>query len=389
MLQLKGRRYDTGEPVCVSVDGTRIASVDPAWPAGAAEDWPYIAPGLFDLQVNGYGGVWFSNTALTPAQVIEAIRPYFSFGVTRLFPTLVTNSFEGLAKGFAAIRTACESAPWVNRMVIGCHLEGPYISSEDGPRGAHPKQHVRAADWNEFCKLQEISGNRIRLVTIAAEVPNAVEFIRKAVASKVTIAIGHTAANSEQIEAAVDAGARLSTHLGNGAHGTIRRHPNYIWDQLGESRLTASLITDGCHLPPGVIRSMVRGKSPQQTVITCDATGWAGCKPGRYENELGKVDVLEDGRVVVAGQDQILAGSGSGTDTCVVRMMEATGLGLRDAIDMACRNPTRLVGFDEISLRRGSQADLFLFRYPAANGRFDVLATLSAGELQFGSLPDR
>ena len=103
-------------------------------------------------------------------------------------------------------------------MVCGCHLEGPYISAEDGPRGAHPREHVRHADWNEFQQLQEISGNRIKLVTLAPEVDGALDFIRTAVASGVVISIGHTAASPEQIRAAVDAGARLRrTHLGNGS----------------------------------------------------------------------------------------------------------------------------------------------------------------------------
>src|SRR6185295_16579422 len=145
-------------------------------------------------------------------------------------------------------------------------------------------------DWDEFSELQRVSGDRIRLVTIAPEVRHAVEFIRRAVDSGVRIAIGHTAATADQIGAAVNAGATLSTHLGNGAHPIMRRHPNYIWEQLGEPRLAASIITDGQHLPDSVIRSIVRAKSVRQTIVTCDASGWAGCAPGTYENDLGRVE---------------------------------------------------------------------------------------------------
>lgn len=381
------RRYDTGEPVRMTLAGDRIDSILPARPDKSADDWPLVAPGLFDLQINGYGGVWFADRTLTADKVVAAIRPYFAHGVTHLCPTLITCSHEAFAAGFAAIRQACEREAWVNRMVVGCHQEGPFLSGEDGPRGAHPKQHIRPADWSEFCELQKISGNRIRLVTIAPEVPHAIEFIRRAVETGVVIAIGHTAATEEQIQAAVETGAKLSTHLGNGAHPIIRRHPNYIWEQLGESRLAASIITDGQHLPPSVVRSIVRAKGLSQTIVTCDAAGWAGCAPGVYENELGKVEVLTDGRIVVAGQDQILAGSSAATDACVANVVTFGAGTLRDAIDMACRNPTRLFGDPERRLMAGNPADLILFRHDAARSRLNILATIAAGELRHGRWP--
>jgi N-acetylglucosamine-6-phosphate deacetylase len=228
MLTLNARRYDNDEPVRIDIHGERIAAVTPALPDGDISDWPYVAPGLFDLQINGYRGIWFSDAELTPEMVVAAVEPYFQFGVTRLFPTLITNSFEGLAGGLAAIRTACERLPWLEQVVAGCHVEGPYLSGEDGPRGAHPKQHIRDPNWDEFQKLQAISGGRIKLFTIAPEKSGAADFIRRAVASGVTISIGHTAANGEQIRAAVDAGATLSTHLGNGAHAVLPRHPKCL-----------------------------------------------------------------------------------------------------------------------------------------------------------------
>jgi N-acetylglucosamine-6-phosphate deacetylase len=387
-FSINARRYDTGEAVRIAIDGDRIDTIEPAWPEGPIADWPFVAPGLFDLQINGYGGVWFSDPKLTPEKVIAAIEPYFGHGVTRLCPTLITNSHEALAAGFTAIRNACEQHPWLDRVVAGCHLEGPYLSGEDGPRGAHPKAHIRPADWDEFCDLQKQSGGRIRLVTIAPEVPNAIEFIRRAVETGVRIAIGHTAATAHQIRAGVEAGATLSTHLGNGAHPIIRRHPNYIWEQLGDSRLSASLITDGHHLPDSVIRSMVHAKSVQHTIITCDASGWAGCAPGVYENELGQVEVLADGRIVVAARKErdILAGSGAATDHCVSHAVACGAVTLREAIDMACRNPTRFFGWPEQSLRPGHAADLFVYRLTEGGPRFQVVATISAGVVQYGKV---
>jgi N-acetylglucosamine-6-phosphate deacetylase len=386
-MRITARNYENGEPICITVAGERIASVEPA-PTGAGQnELPYVAPGLFDLQINGYGGTWFSKVGLTPDEVAAVLEAFFACGVTRLCPTLVTASFETLESGFSAIRKACERDAWVDRMVPGCHLEGPYISPEDGPRGAHPLAQVRPPDWDEFCRLQQASGGRIRLVTLAPESKGAVEFIRKAVASGVVVSIGHTAASGEQIAAAVEAGARLSTHLGNGAHGTLRRHPNYIWEQLGDDRLQASLITDGHHLPPSVVRSMIRAKGPENIIITCDASGLAGCPPGLYDDGAVPSEILEDGRIVVAGQRQLLAGSGSMTSQCVARAMDMAGLSLCQAIDMAGVHPARLLGFDEIRLRRGLRADLFLFRHSGKDDDFDVVATVAAGVLRFGAIP--
>ena len=385
-MQIFGRRYENGEPVCITIQGERIRSVEPAFPSKDAGEWPWIAPGFFDLQINGHAGTWFSKEGLTADEVIATLEPHFRFGITRMCPTLVTNSFEALASGFRAIDQACRREAWVEKMVPGCHLEGPYISAEDGPRGAHPLEHVRAADWDEFCRLQEASGGRICLVTLAAEAENAVEFITKAVESGVVISIGHTAASPEQIAAAVNAGATLSTHLGNGAHGMIRRHPNYIWEQLGDERLWASLITDGYHLPPSVVRSMTLAKGLHRAIITCDASGLAGCPPGLYTEGNVDVEILEDGRIVIAGQSQLLAGSGVETDTCVARAIEYAGLSLSEACDLAARNPAILLGFEEIRLRRGSRADLVLFHHESPGDPLEITATIAAGQVRYGEV---
>lgn len=386
MLTLRGRRYDTAEPVTVCLAGDRIHSVTPLTPDDSASALPWIAPGLFDPQINGYGGTWFCQPNLTAEQAAAALEPHFQFGLTRLFPTLITASREAFQAGLTAIRTSCEASPRLNRLVAGCHLEGPSISAEDGPRGAHPKTQVRPPDWDEFLRLQEASGGRVRLVTLAPEVTGAVPFIQKAVAAGVTISIGHTAADSDQIRAAVDAGARMSTHLGNGAHGMIRRHPNCIWDQLADDRLTASLITDGHHLPAAVVRSMIRAKGPGRTVITCDSAGLAGCPPGIYQIESGPVEVLPEGRIVVAGQRQLLAGSAQLTDHCVAKAIEMAGLSLKDAFDMAGRTTCRLLGLEEARLRAGALADVVLFDWPGPGSPFEWRATIAAGELCYGTL---
>lgn len=380
-------RYDTSEPVQIEIEAGRTRAVTPLDLAAAEwERLPWVAPALFDLQINGRGGQGFASADLTPEKVAEVLRPHFAFGLTRMCPTLVTASLETLEAGMRAIRQACEAEPWIDRMAPAIHLEGPYISHLDGPRGAHARQHVRPADWEEFCRLQEAAGGRIRLVTLAPETLGGIAFIKKAVESGVVVAIGHTAAEPEEIDSAVDAGATLSTHLGNGAHGTLRRHPNYIWQQLAADGLSASIICDGHHLPVAVVKTIVRAKTPRRVILVSDAASLAGLPPGRYQECEGEVEVLADGRIVIAGQDQLLAGSTQSIDVCVGLCMQFAGVSLSEAVDMATINPARLLGLPYGSFQPGEEGDFVLFRHDAQSPRFEVVATVAAGEVRFGSL---
>ncbi len=379
MTSFTARRYDSGEPVRISLLSDRIAAVEPLWTREPLDDWNWVAPAFFDLQINGYGGIWFADEKLTVDQVLEVLAGYQSRGVGRLFPTLITNSRAALLHGFQTVRQACEREAWADRMVAGCHLEGPYISDQDGPRGAHPIQHVRPCDWREFADLNAASGNRIRLVTVAAEASGAIPFIQQASDNGILVALGHQAADAEQILAAVDAGARLSTHLGNGAAGMLKRHPNFLWDQLSEPRLTASVISDGHHLPEAVLKTFVRAKSPGKIVITCDASGLAGMPPGVYQTAFGPFEVVPEGKIVVAGQRTLLAGSAQTTDACVGHMVKAAGVSLGQACDMASRIPLALCGLPAPRLMPGQAADLVVFRFEAATGRLTVQSLFTAG----------
>lgn len=169
----------------------------------------------------------------------------------------------------------------------------------------------------------------------------------------------------------------------------IHRHRNFLFEQLADSRLTASLIVDGHHLPPSLVRTFLNVKTPKGTILTCDAAGWAGCPPGIYESKLGRSEILEDGKLVVAGQRELLAGSAQETDTCVANVMEFAGVSLKDAVDMASKNPARLLGHEVTRLRRGSLADLMVFRVPPAGKHLDIEATIASGELMYGEIAAR
>ncbi len=389
-MKLLGRRYDTDEPICLEIAQGKIArTVSCSTGEFPEARWPWIAPGLFDIQVNGYGGQEFSSSDLTPDEVGAIVRGYAPFGLTRCCPTLTTASFEVLQHGLKTIAAACDASPDMARRIAGIHVEGPSISKEDGPRGAHPLEHCRPPDWDEFQRLQEAADGRIRILTMSVEFDESPDFIERVAAMGVVVAIGHTSADSAHISAAVDAGARLSTHLGNGCHLMLRRHPNYLWDQLAEDRLSASLIVDGHHLPANVVKTFVRVKTPDRCILTSDVSGWAGRPPGQYMAGHGELEILPDGRLVVAGQRQLLAGASLPIGTGVANVMQFAGVSLAEAIDMATANPSRLLSIPTGGLQPGDPADLVLFDVTepddeTALPQFTVRCTVSGGEVVWG-----
>jgi N-acetylglucosamine-6-phosphate deacetylase len=262
--------------------------------------------------------------------------------------------------------------------IAGFHVEGPHIGIEDGPRGAHPARWVRPPDIAEFRRWQEATEGNIRLVTLSPHWPDAPAYIETIARAGVTASIGHTGATAEQIAAAVDAGATLSTHLGNGAHAVMRRHPNYIWDQLAEDRLSAGFIVDGIHLGQAYLRAALRAKTVARTILVTDASAPAGATPGRYRLGEQDADLTPDGRVVLAGTDK-LAGSALRMNEGVANLVRLGGLTLAEAIRTATVNPARIIHLEGRmkGLQPGDRADLVFFRM--TNGAIDIDAVYLDG----------
>lgn len=384
-MELVGRRYDTAEVVRIRISGSAFTAIEPCDHSSAKAVTPWIAPGFVDLQINGYGGRDFIALGTSVDDVVAITLALDRHGVTGYLPTLTTQSTEVTEHALAIIDQTCRERPDIATRILGVHVEGPYISPHDGPRGAHPRPHCRAPNWEEFQRWQQAAGGRIRLITLSPEYDEAPRFIRSAVDSGVLVAIGHTSATSAQIQAAVEAGARMSTHLGNGAHPQIRRHPNYIWDQLADDRLTASIIADGHHLPPAVVKCFTRMKTPARLVLVSDITGLGGMPPGKYSTGLGEVEVLEDGKLVVAGQRDLLAGAALPLEFAIPNMMRFAHATLAEAIDMATIRPAKLIGAASGELRVGGLANLIAFDLPEANadGPLVIRQTWQRGALVF------
>jgi N-acetylglucosamine-6-phosphate deacetylase len=375
-MRIRARHYATGQLVDVSCKDGVIAAIDPATTARPDGEAGWVAPALFDLQINGCDGHSFNSPKLTIDTVRHVVSVCRRHGIGSFCPTLVTNSFEALSHGMTVVRQACESDPEIARAIPAIHLEGPYIAAEDGPRGAHPKAHVRPPDWDEFHRLQDASGGRIRLVTLAPEHDGALTFIEKLTASGVVVSLGHTAATGKRIREAIAAGARLSTHLGNGAHAMLPRHENYIWEQLAADELWASIICDGHHLPAAVARCIVRVKTPAHTILTCDASSLAGMPPGRYREWDQDFEILPEKKVVVPGT-AYLAGSWAFTDLCIGNVIRMAGVSLADAVDMAGARPRELLRLPPRRLEVGQPAELVLFDWKEG-GDFQVRDTVIA-----------
>jgi N-acetylglucosamine-6-phosphate deacetylase len=302
-------------------------------------DGVYEAPGFVDLQVNGFAGVDYNLPATSHDEIARSLRALFATGVTRFLPTVITGSPADMQDALRNLAAARESVP-DGDAIEGFHVEGPHICPDEGPRGAHPRQWVRPPDFDEFLRWQDAARGRIRLVTLSPEWPGAPRYIERVVAQGVVASIGHTQATAPQLDAAVSAGATLSTHLGNGSHGMLPRHPNYIWDQLADDRLTAGFIADGIHVDANFLKVALRAKTPARAILVTDASSPAAAPPGRYRLGEQEVDHTPDGRVVLAGTTR-LAGSALTMNRGVANLMRFAGLTLEDAIRLATTNPAK------------------------------------------------
>lgn len=377
MPSILARDMFTRHTAAVSIQAGR-AEIRAA--SGTPDEGVYLSPGWVDIQVNGFAGYDVNGPdTYGGSQAVDRLRAITcrlaEEGVSTWFPTVITGPDAQIESCLRAIAQACEADAVTRKAVAGIHLEGPYISPEDGPRGAHPAEYVRLPDWEEFQRWQEMCGGRIRIVTLAPELPGAVALVRRLAGSGVLAALGHTTAAPEAIAAAVDAGARLSTHLGNGIAARIDRHANPIWSQLADDRLWTSLILDGFHLPEAVTRVFIKAKGVRKIVLISDATALARMAPGIYQTPVGgTVELHPNGRLALYGTPY-LAGSAASLKDGIENAVRIAGCTLADAVRMASLNPARL-----LHLRTDART---LFHWDSARQSITVLATIQSGETRF------
>ena len=374
-LTITGRNPRDGRPLAVIVQDGLIREIQD----GRGDEDVWLSPGFVDLQVNGYRGDDVNHEVPDPETIVSLTRKMIAVGVTTYLPTIITAAETRITAALQSIAEARRRSRLVANAVPFVHVEGPGISPTEGFRGAHPVEHVRPPSLAEFNRWQEASGGLVGMVTLSPHFRGMEVYVSALTARGVHVALGHTDASAEEIHRAVDAGARLSTHVGNGMSGLIPRHSNVLWPQLAEDRLTATMIADGHHVPEDMFKVMVRAKGLERCLLVSDTVALAGMPPGTYTTPVGgRVELHADGRLSLAGTE-FLAGAAVPLKDGVARAMSMTGSPLADSLRMATENPGRFVGGLGV-LRAGSPADLVRFTIGHGNTTLKIVTVIVKGQ---------
>jgi N-acetylglucosamine-6-phosphate deacetylase len=363
----------------VLIDGgkiVRLASLSSSEIPGGAKHIDFgdtiLAPGLLDLHVHGAVGYDLM-------QDDEAGRAAFEkflvrHGVTTYCPTTLTASLADTLRALERLGRAVEQAERGGEnsraCPLGIHLEGPFLSHLR--RGVHPSESLLPPTRDTFKRFWQASLGKIKVMTIAPELPGALEVISQAAKLGVCVSMGHSDATLEQTKAGIAAGGRHATHTFNAMRPLGHRDPGIVGEVLSDAAITADIIADGVHLHPSIVRVFVQAKGAERTVLVTDATAATGMPDGRYM--LGPLEVeVQDGKCLHEGK---LAGSVLTLDRAVRNAMEFAGIDLQQSLRLATLNPARALKIGAGVLREGSAADLVVLT-PSG----DVRATLAHGAI--------
>ena len=348
------------------------------------QNLPYVSPGFFDLQVNGYKGSDYSLEDFSEEHLRNIITNLAASGTTQHIPTIISSPQERILKNLETILKAINNSSDIKKAIPGLHIEGPFISPEEGPRGCHDPSFIRNPDFEEFRQWQEAAEGRIVMVTIAPEREDSIDFIKKVTRTGVKIAIGHTGATPEIIKDAIEAGAQFSTHLGNGSYSILPKVNNYIWEQLAADELFAGIICDGFHLPASAVKVFARAKGLERLILTSDVALAGGLNPGIYKWGNMEVEVFKDGHLGLAGTG-ILAGAGHLLNWDIAHFIKFTGYNLAKTIPLCTINPAKIIKMSENygRLEVGAPANLTLFHYQTGDNRLQIVHTLRKGSVIF------
>ena len=310
-------------------------------------------PGLIDLQVNGYKGVDFSDAHLTEEDFTRACWQLLEAGTTAFLPTLITCPMEVYEHNLPLIaRVLCKEE--FQGRVLGIHLEGPFISTQDGARGAHNSEWVRTPDVAFLEELIRLANGTVKLLTIAADQKGAEKLARCASDHGIAVSLGHHMADEQDLERLVEAGATALTHLGNGVPATLARHSNCVWAGMANDRLTAMIIADGHHLPASMLKAIIRSKGPERCIVVSDASPLAGLSPGEYESMGATVRLEEDGRLHNPATGY-MAGSSATMPACANHLASLGIVSPTELAAMVFYNPLKLIGVRPEQVRIGKK----------------------------------
>jgi N-acetylglucosamine-6-phosphate deacetylase len=363
-IRLRGVVNAVGSPADVLIRDGRIVAIEPAGEgrADAGGVDRFLLSPLLDLQHNGCLGRAFNNPAVTVDELRRRRAFLLEHGTAYLLPTLITAPLERMTAALANLAAARRADPDLAAAFCGFHIEGPWLSAADGYRGAHNREWMRDPTWDDFAGMQEAAEGLIRIVTLAPERAGALGFIERLAEAGVTVSLAHCNPDDATVRAAVAAGARMVTHLGNGMASTIHRHNNPLWSYLAQERLSCGLIADGFHVPDPLLRTALRAKG-RQAFLVSDASDLSGLPPGEYPYEYQQLVIEPSGRLGVKGTEY-LAGAWFQLDHGVARAVSALGLSRCDAWRAASAEPARIMGLAcGEPLRLGGPADVVVARW--------------------------
>ena len=332
----------------------------------------FVVPGYINIHVHGGGG---SDVMDGNYEAINQIAITHSrFGTTAFLPTTMTMSKDKIIR---SLRSICEAVKkgTAGAEILGIHMEGPYINPEK--KGAQKEEEIKKISIEEFLEFNQASGNLIRLVTIAPEMPGAIGLIKYLYKQGIIASVGHTNATYVQTQAGIQAGLSHVTHTFDAMRGLHHREPGVVGAALTSPELTVEIIADGIHIHPIVLKILTKIKEGEKIVLITDAMRAAGMPEGVYD--LGGQEVtVKKGRARL--KDGTLAGSVLTMDKAVKNMVTKVGIPLPKAIQMASYNPAKSIGIDDKkgSLEPGKDADIVIL-----NKNLETELTIVAGKIVY------
>jgi N-acetylglucosamine-6-phosphate deacetylase len=368
VCRIPGRK---GQFTVVFDDGA-LQELEPVPPVPEAQPSLWLTAGLFDIQVNGMLGHDLSDEGLRVEDVVAVDQALAARGVLRWCPTICSNTPQIVERNLGVVAAAAERglAPGIHCI----HLEGHYVSTEEGYRGVHLPRFQREPDAEEFDRWQKAAGGRIGLFSLAPERKGAIDFIARLRAQGVKVGLVHHHADHETVRAAAAAGADLSSHLVNGCATMIHRQHNILWSQLSLDELWASFIADGYHIPPYTLRAVIKAKGLSRSILISDLAHLSGMPDGEYQaNEMPVV--LQNGGLWVKGKGtDLLSGAAKTLDQDVEYLAANAGFSVEEALLMASENPARYFGIQErLGLYPGRRGPLAVFSWESGNLRIRKL----------------
>ena len=350
--EIHARQYSTGEPIRLRWKDGKIVAIERAEASAPNNLW--VAPGLVDLQINGFAGVDFQRDNLSQVELEGAVRGLLQAGCTRFLLTLITDKWEKMLARLQHYRKLRTQSPFLRSAIAGWHVEGPFLSDKPGFAGAHDASVMIDPTPEHMHELRKFAGDDLVLLTLAPERLEAIAAIALATSLGIKVSLGHTNAPHKRLLQAIKAGAVGFTHLGNGCPRELDRHDNILWRMFDAPGLRVSVIPDGFHVSAPLFRLIHRVLGANSIYYTTDAMAAAGASPGRYTIGRLEVDVAEDGIVRQPGSP-LFAGSALEPVQGVFRAAEMLDCPWQESWSRLSDAPAELMGLDT-GLKVGQQA---------------------------------